>query len=223
MSRSLGVGAFVVAATLAAGRTAAGQDQVPLLPAQVPYASLTANQRTMVERGGVVQLLEPLTTSPWPRSVVFEFIDATPEECAAVLSDYELQSKYIPRMKTSRIVQRRGAIETDVQYVIDVPIYPDEQSVSRQQVSVTNGDYAVRWQTVVNDSDPPKSVTTGRALFSAMTNPQSGKKGTLMVHDQTVIPNSVFARVPYIRNKAIETSRDAAKAITRQIEDGALE
>jgi hypothetical protein len=39
-----------------------------------------------------------------------------------------------------------------------------------------------------------------------------------MVHDQTVLPNSVFARIPFIRKKAIETSRDAAKPITRQVE-----
>jgi hypothetical protein len=214
----LAVAAFVVVMAAAAGRAVAGQDPAPLLPAQVSYASLTANQQAIVERGGTVQLLEPLTTSPWPRSVVFEFIDATPEECAAVLSDYELQSKYIPRMKTSRIVKRRSPIETDVQYVIDIPVFPDEQSVSRQQVSTMNGVYAVRWQTVVDDSDPPKSVTAGRASFAAMATPRSGKKGTLMVHDQTVLPNSVFARIPFIRKKAIEMSRDAAKAITRQVE-----
>jgi hypothetical protein len=211
MTRLLIAAAFVVVTATAAGQFAPS-------PTQPTYASLTTNQRASVERGEPVQVLEPLSTSPWPRSVVFQFIEATPEECAAMLSDYELQAKYIPRMKTSRILRRRSPIETDVQYVIDVPVYPDERSVSRQQVSTANGDYAVRWQTVVSDSAQRGSVTSGRASFAMMTNFRSGKAGTLMVHDQTVIPSSMFARVPYVRNKAIETSRDAAQAIARQIE-----
>lgn len=211
MTRPLIAAAFVVVTATAAGQSAPS-------PAQPTYASLTTNQRASVERGEPVQVLEPLTTSPWPRSVVFQFIAATPEECAAMLSDYELQAKYIPRMKMSRILRRRSPIETDVQYVIDVPVYPDERSVSRQQVSTANGDYAIRWQTVVSDSAQGGSVTSGRASFATMTNSRSGKTGTLMVHDQTVVPSSMFARVPYVRNKAIEASRDVAQAIARQIE-----
>ena len=106
----------------------------------------------------------------------------------------------------------------DVEYVIDVPFFPDERSVSREWVSGGSGDYAVRWQTVVADTLPHKSVAAGRVRFSPMTNPRSGARGTLMVHDQAVIPNTIFARLPFIRNKAIAVSREAAHAIVNQIE-----
>lgn len=218
MSRPLAVAAVVVMTTLAARSAAHGQDVAPVLPAPIPYEMLTARQHAVVESGGNVQLLEPLTTSPWPRSIVFEFIDATPEECAAVVFDYELEASYIPRLKTSRIVRRPGPIATDVEYVIDVPIFPDEVSVSREQLSVASGDYTIRWETVISDSFPHKSVAAGRLLFSPMTNPRSGAHGTLMVHDQAVIPNTIFARLPFIRNKAIAVSRDAAHAIVVQVE-----
>ena len=180
--------------------------------------SLTQSQWLALGRGEPVQILESVSTSPWPRSIVFQFIDATPEECAAVLSDYELQATYIPRMKSSRVLGRRGANETDVEYVIDIPIYPDERSISRQHVTVDKGEYQVHWRTVVSDSEAATSVTTGLATFSAITNGRSGRSGTLMAHDQTVVPSSVFARVPYVRNKAIAASRDAARAIARQVE-----
>ena len=39
-----------------------------------------------------------------------------------------------------------------------------------------------------------------------------------MIHDQSVTPSSVFAKVPLVRNKAIATSRDAAAAIAHQVE-----
>ena len=87
MTRSIAGAAFALGMSVAIPRTVDGQALALTLPAQVPYASLTANQQAMVERGGNVQLLERLPTSPWPRSVVFEFIDATPEECAAVIFD----------------------------------------------------------------------------------------------------------------------------------------
>jgi hypothetical protein len=194
---------------------AAGFGQSPPSPA---YQSLRPEQRAAVERGEPVQLLEPLAASAWPRSIVYQFIEATPEECAAVLSDYDLQATYMPRTKISRVIRRLSRIEADVEYVIDVPIYPDEHSVSRQTLTATSGEYAIRWQTVVSDSDPPKSITSGRASFQPLTNARSGRAGTLMVHDQSVVPSSMLARVSFVRNKAIQTSRDIALAIGRQVE-----
>jgi hypothetical protein len=183
---------------------------------QAPALPLTAAQLERFERGEAVQVLQPLANSPWPRSTVYQFIEATPEQAAAVLSDYELQARYIPRLKTSRIV---GAAKggTDVEYVISIPIFADERSVSRQHVRRDGAEYRVEWHTVV-DSAHAGSVTNGSATFRPITNPSTGKIGTLMIHDQSVIPASVFARVPVVRNKAVEASRDAAAAIRTQVE-----
>lgn len=183
---------------------------------QLQGLPLTAAQLEQFERGEPVQVLQPLTDSPWPRSTVYQFIESTPEQAAAVLSDYELQSSYIPKINTSRIIATRNG-ETDVQYVFSIPIYPDEHSVSRQRVVVSGPEYRVEWHTVV-DSTKKGSVTTGSATFRAMTNPKTGKPGTVMIHDQSVVPASMFARVPMVRNKAIEASRDAAAAIRMQVE-----
>jgi hypothetical protein len=177
---------------------------------------LTAEQLDRFERGEAVQVLQTLADSPWPRSTVYQFIEATPEQSAAVLSDYALQSSYIPKLKTSRVLSTKNG-ETDVEYVISIPIYPDEHSVSRQRVVTSGAEYRVEWHTVV-DSTAKGSVTTGSATFRPMTNPRTGKTGTLMIHDQSVVPASMFARVPMVRNKAIEASRDAAAAIRKQVE-----
>jgi hypothetical protein len=169
-----------------------------------------------VERGEAVQRLTEMPGKQWPRSTVYQFIESTPEQAAAVLSDFDLQSSYIPRIKTSRILRRVGS-STDVEYVVSIPIFPNERSVSRQRVVVSGDAYRVEWFTVV-DSVKKGSITTGSATFRPMTNKRTGKAGTLMIHDQMVEPASVFARVPMVRNRAIEASRDVAAAIRKQVE-----
>src|SRR3954469_2065943 len=191
---------------------------IALLAALVQLQSLplTAEQLDRFERGEALQILQTLPDSPWPRSTVYQFIEATPEQSAAVLSDYALQSSYTPKVKTSRVLATRNG-ETDVEYVFSIPIYPDERSVSRQHVVVSGTEYRVEWHTVV-DSVARGSVTKGSATFRPMMNKRTGKTGTVMIHDQAVVPASMFARVPMVRNKAIEASRDAAAAIRKQIE-----
>lgn len=191
---------------------------IALLAALVQPQSLPLNaeQLERFERGEPVQVLQALPDSPWPRSTVYQFIEATPEQSAAVLSDYALQSSYTPKVKTSRVLATRNG-ETDVEYVISIPIYPDEHSVSRQRVVMSGTEYRVEWHTVV-DSTAKGSVTKGSATFRPITNKRTGKAGAVMIHDQTVAPASMFARVPMVRNKAIEASRDAAAAIRKQVE-----
>jgi hypothetical protein len=185
-----------------------------LATAQLP--PLTPEQVERVERGEAVQVLRAQPDSPWPRSTVYQFIEATPEQSAAVLADYALQQTYIPRLTTSRILHAANG-ETDVEYVISIPIYPDERSVSRQRVVESGGEYRLEWHTVV-DSSAKGSVTQGSATFRAMTNSRTGRTGTLMIHEQSVVPASMFARVPMVRNRAIETSRQTAEAIRKQVE-----
>jgi len=182
------------------------------------FQSLTAAQQAAVRRGEPVQLLLPVPNSAWPRSVVFIFIEATPEESAAVLSDYEIQSSFVPHMKASRIVARHGANDTDVEYVIDIPILPDERSVSRQWVSETNGEYQVHWKTIFADSLKPEgSRTIGLATFLPFSN-AAGRAGTLVIHDQTVVPNSAFANFSFVKRKGIQVSVESATATARQVE-----
>jgi|ERR1043166_8620631 hypothetical protein len=183
-----------------------------------PFDTLTPEQQAAVKRGEPVQVLQTVSTSSWPRSIVYVFIDATPEESAAVLSDYEIQSSFVPHMKSSKIIARHGANDTDVEYVIDIPVFPDERSVSRQWVSGANGEYQVHWKTVFADSlKPDGSRTVGLATFLPFTN-AAGHPGTLVIHDQTVVPNSVFASVPFVKRKGIQVSIESAMATARQVE-----
>jgi hypothetical protein len=180
--------------------------------AQLP-PSLTADQRARIERGDAVQILEPAEDG-WPASRIYQVINATPEQSAAVLSDYALQAKYIPRMKSAKVLRQVGP-DVDVEYVIDIPVYPDERSVSRQRViRVANG-YRIRWNTLV-DSTTKASVTNGSATFLPYT--RAGRPATLLIHWQVVQPASMFAKVPFVKSKAIQASVESVEAIRKQVE-----
>jgi hypothetical protein len=180
---------------------------------QLP-SSLTAEQRARIDRGEAVQLLQPVEGSPWPASTIYQVIVATPEQAAAVLSDYALQATYTPRVKSATILRQTGA-DVDVQYVIDIPVFADERSVSRQRVVHFPAGYRIEWNTL-SDSASHGSVTHGSALFVPYT--RAGREITLLVHRQTVQPASAFAKVPFVRNKAVQASVESVESIRKQVE-----
>ena len=80
-----------------------------LLLAAAPHAEaqaaddLTAEQRRTIDEGRVVFVTTDVPTSAWPRACVYQRIDATPEEAAAVFTNYERQLTYIPNLKQATI------------------------------------------------------------------------------------------------------------------------
>lgn len=178
---------------------------------------LTPDQRAVVERGEPLQLLEDVPNSPWPRARIYQFIDAAPADAAAVLSDYDRQSEYSPQVKTSRVVRRPAPAEAVVHYVIDIPWYPDEESYIWQRISCRGDEIDIEWHDAP-DAPPPKSKTTGSARFMPWTNQRTGSAGTLMVYEQLVVPSARFAGVGFVKRRAIQASRDAAKAIATRTE-----
>jgi hypothetical protein len=188
-----------------------------LFVAVLQAVTLTPDQRAAVERGEPVQVLENVASSPWPRARVYQFIDATPEESAAVLSDYGHQAEYSPQVKSARVVRRPGRAEAVVHYVIDIPWYPDEESEIWHRISCRGDEFDIEWQDAP-DAPAPKSQTQGSARFLPWMNERTGKAGTLMVYEQLVVPSARFASVGFVKRRAIQTSRDAAKAIATRAE-----
>jgi hypothetical protein len=184
------------------------------MPAVV--TSLTDEQRVAVERGVPLQVLETVPQSSWPRSRVYQFIDAAPEEGAAVFADYERHPLFAPRVKSAHIVAMPDSRTTVVHFVIDVPFYPDEQSDISHRVTCRDSFYELAWHTIGDTTG--KSTTNGSALFQPWDNKATGRRGTLFVYEQLVVPSSAFARLSIIRRRGIATSRDAARAVARQVE-----
>src|SRR5215213_8631876 len=85
---------------------------------QPPVDELSAAQQEVIDRGGQVFVTEDVRGSPWPRASVFQYVDATPEEAAAVFADYDRHATYMPGLKSSRISRVVDGHTVEVDYVL---------------------------------------------------------------------------------------------------------
>jgi hypothetical protein len=190
------------------------------LTAQAPAqgkGELTVAERRTVDRGGQVFRTEQVHGSPWPRAWVYQYIDATPEESAAVFADYALHSTYVPNVSKSVIVRLVDPLTTDVEYVLRLPVVRDEQYTVRDRVrALADGaGYEVAWTLVRATS---VKATAGYARFERYANEERGRDGTLMVYHNFVMPGSRLAGIPFVRSRALHQVRATASAVAAQVE-----
>jgi len=183
-------------------------------PAETP--ELSAAQRDSVDRGDMVMHLEQRATSPWPAVTSYLFVDATPEEVAAVFTDYESHATFVPatlKSKITRIIDRSTA---EVSYTIAIPVLSDEDYTVRDHISRPTPDsYRVDWALVRASST---KASMGHALFQPYINQRTNRPGTLLEYYNFVTPGSILAGLPFIRNRSVHTIGETAKALARQAE-----
>ena len=110
---------------------------------------LTPAQRELVDRGEIATVRQDRPGSSWPSMTVFTFIDATPEDAAAVFTDYEHQASYIPSLKKSHVSRVIDSATAEVDIVLDVPVFSDEEYTVGDHISLDGaGVYRVDWALV---------------------------------------------------------------------------
>src|SRR5687767_3386107 len=60
--------------------------------------------------------------SPWPAVTIVTYVDATPEEAAAVFIDYARHIEFIPSTKLSRVSRVHSASDVEVDYIVALPV-----------------------------------------------------------------------------------------------------
>lgn len=179
-------------------------------------ADLTPAQRELVDRGELAIVQQDRLGSLWPAMTVFAFIDATPEEAAAVFTDYDYQASYVPSLTKSRVSRVIDAATAEVDFVVEVPVFPNEEYTVRDHISLDSaGVYRVDWMLVRASST---KGTVGHALFSGYLNGRTGKKGTLLEYHNFVTPGSRLAGVGFVRTRAIRQMGSTVRAVARQVE-----
>jgi hypothetical protein len=184
--------------------------------AQSVTATLTQAQLAAVDSGGRIVITRDRPESPWPAVTVFAYIGATPEEAAAVFTDYERHSTYIPSVKRSRVSRVIDATTADVDYLVDLPIVRDEEYTVRDHISAdAAGSIRVDWTLLRATST---KATVGHARFSPYSNGRTGHAGTLIEYHNVVTPGSRLAGLGFIRSRAIRQVEETVRAIARQAE-----
>jgi hypothetical protein len=176
---------------------------------------LTPAQRAAIDAGQDVFLTWPVSGSSWPRACVFRSIDATPEEAAAVFTDYERHVAYIPDLTKAKISRVIDPATVEVDYRLRVPIVADEDYTVRDHLS-SAGDtsFMVEW-TLVRATTT--KATEGNVRFEPYPLAASPRGGTLMAYCNLVTPGSRLAGLRFIRTRALSQVRETARAIGAEI------
>jgi hypothetical protein len=153
--------------------------------------------------------------SPWPAVTIVTFVRATPEEAAAVFTDYESHSTYLPSTKRSRISRVHSPADVEVDYVVGIPIVSDEEYTVRDRLSRDTAGYRVDW-TLVRASSTKGTV--GYARFNTALDTKTGEVGTRFEYHNFVTPGSRMASIGFIRARALREMEQTAAALAARIE-----
>ena len=74
-----------------------------LVAARVDAQSPGPDERAAIDSGRQLVVVEKVKGSSWPRVTVYQFIAASPEEVAAIFTDYALHASFLPNARRSTI------------------------------------------------------------------------------------------------------------------------
>jgi hypothetical protein len=173
---------------------------------------LTPAEKAVVENGQQVVRQVAVAGSVWPKVVVYQRLDATPEEAAAVMFDYDRHKEFYEGMTKSKAANP-GALETDIDYVMTFPrvlgiSLPDEVYTVRDTlVALGESGYEISWKMVKASS---MNDTSGSSRFEKMGS------GTLLRYTNFINPPKP-ALAKLIVKMAIERVKDSAKDLSKRI------
>lgn len=158
--------------------------------------------------GQQVVVVENIEGKAWPRVKIYRFINANPEQVAAVFFDFENAKSFVPNVFKSEISNRVSPCTMDVDYGLDVPIFPDEYYTVRNSLRpVDDKSYFFEWKLL-------RAVLTKDSVGSFRVEPWEDK--SLVCYQNLVTPGSNIAVL--LRGKAIEQMKETTKALAAQIE-----
>jgi hypothetical protein len=176
---------------------------------------LSAADSVVIEAGRQLVTVEKVEGSKWPRVTVRQYIDASPEEAAAVFADFERHVRFLPNVRRSTISRVLDSATVEVDYVLDVPLVSDESYTVRDRLTseVLDGpapvrSYQVAWSLVRASST---KAADGAALFTPYRN------GTLMTYRNLVVPGSRLAGLPFVRGRAQREVEATVRAIIAEV------
>ncbi len=148
----------------------------------------------------------------WPKSNNYKRLESTPEEAAAIFSDYELQSFYFPSLIKSKISKVIDKFTNEVDFSLRLPfdLGIENYTVKNKLSNYDNGDsYMVSWSLV--RADTTKS-TEGSARFEKLGT------GTLLSFTNLIEPGRWGSGVSWVVEHAKKAAKDGVTNLVTQIE-----
>ena len=180
----------------------------PKLVAESVLSELSASQKGSMKAGDQVVVIENVEGNAWPRVKIYRSIEAEPEQVAAVFFDFEEAKSFVPNVFKSEISNRVSSCVMEVDYGLDVPIFPDEFYTVRNSLRLLDeNSYRFDWKLL-------RAVMTKDSVGNFRVEPWEGK--SLVCYQNMVTPSSNIAVL--LRARAIDQMKETTKALAAHIE-----
>jgi hypothetical protein len=180
----------------------------PQLVAESVLSELSASQKGSMKAGDQVVVIENVEGNAWPRVKIYRSIEADPEQVAAIFFDFEEAKSFVPNVFKSEISNRISPCIMEVDYGLDVPIFPDEFYTVRNSLrSLDENSYRFDWKLL-------RAVMTKDSVGNFRVEPWEGK--SLICYQNMVTPSSNIAVL--LRARAIDQMKETTKALAAHIE-----
>ncbi len=157
------------------------------------------------------------TAKPWPDSTLYAYLDASPDEAAALFVDYEAGKKFTDSMLEAIVFECDvpKARRRCVYYSLSVPVISDESyTLTDDLYPYHDGTgHMIIW----NHINPGRSKAfTGSVRFEALG---GIKGGTLMLYYNHVTPSTAIGKIPGLAGKALKQGMDFVTAFREGLMD----
>jgi hypothetical protein len=168
---------------------------------------LSSADQARVRAGQQVLVTESIEGYPWPRAKVFQLVKATPEQVMAVFFDYNCARSYVPNCTKSQIAKEIDPRTFEVDYVVDVPLFPDEAYTVRNELCAgEDGALSVKWRVL-------RATSILESRGSLRAEPAGG--GALICYMNLVKPSSRAAG--FLKGIAMGQMKDTVSALVNQV------
>ncbi len=170
-------------------------------------SQLSSAQQQEVKNGKQVLVTESVEGKAWPLVRVYRIISATPEEVAAVFFDYANAKSFVPNLLKSDVSKKISSCSFEVDYGVDVPLFPDEFYTVRNSL-VKKGDvYIIDWKLI-------RALQTKDSVGEFRVEPLGEK--SLIRYENLVTPGSSMAGL--LKGKAVDQMEQTVTAIGKKVE-----
>ena len=175
------------------------------------YSSLSPADQATINSGGQVTSTTEVGGSAWPSITVYQRVEATPDQLAAVMFDYPLHSSMFEGV-TQSSPKAPGAAVTDIDYTMTFPkvlgiSLPDEHYTVHDVLSASADTYRIDWTFVRATS---MKDCSGSAVFEKLGT------GTLVSYTNFISPPRP-ALAKLIVKMAISRVQDTVRALGKQV------
>jgi hypothetical protein len=172
------------------------------------FSDLDAAQQRTVREGGQVVVARDVKGLPWPELTIYQTVNATPEEAAAVFFDYNHARAFIPNLLKSEIARVHSPCSVEVDYGVKVPVLPDEFYTAQNDLASPGpGVYAVTWKLL-------RAVQTKNSTGEFRVGPFG--RGSLIRYRNLTVPGSAMAGL--LKGQATRQMKQTVAAIVAEIE-----